>query len=181
MGLRFGLGHVGVLFFLGCVALAWGVTIPSAWQSTTEMFGGSLLVLLGLWTFLEWLREAGYAHAHPHRHRTRRADHTHFHIHLKDRHPHRHLHPHFSTVLGGLFALSGLRSLLLSAVPILQSRSTLWVAVYILLFGIGIVASMTAYGWISGSVLSSGLPRKWLTLILGFLSVGVGLYWISIS
>jgi hypothetical protein len=181
LGLRFGLGHVGILLLMGGFALLWNVTIPSSWQTAAEILSGSLLVLLGLWTFMEWLREVGYALPHSHHHGTRRSEHTHFHIHLRGQHPHRHIHPHVSSLLGGLFALAGIRSLLMSTVPILQTRSSLWASLYILLFGMGIVVSMTAYGWLAGSAISGRRTRKWLTLTLACLSVGLGLYWISVS
>lgn len=181
LGLRFGLGHMGVLVFLGGLALIWNLSVPSSWESRAETVGGGLLVLLGLWTFTEWLREAGYIHSHQHQHQLRNAPHTHVHFHLGGDHPHQHIHPHFSTFLGGLFALSGLRSLLLSAVPILETRSLLWALAYILIFGLGIVVSMAVYGWVAGSALSGKGHRKWITLLLSALSVTLGVYWISAS
>ena len=179
LGLKFGLGHMLALLVVGSVMLLLGLKIPVFWQSGAEILGGCLLVLLGLWTFVEWLKEAGYAHSHRHFHWKGQVQHTHFHVHLGGHHPHKHLHPHSSTVLGALFALGGLRSLLLTSIPILQTRSLLSAAVYVCLFGAGVVASMGGYGWVVSSVLHRRRSRKSLTLALSFLSMALGLYWIS--
>ena len=179
LGLRFGIGHMGLLLVLGTVVLLGNVGVTVWWESKAEVFGGGLLVLLGAWTFTEWLKEIGYIHSHPHQHSGQ--EHEHLHFHFKARHPHRHFHPHFSTLLGALFALSGLRFLLLGAVPILQSRSFFWAFIYVLLFGAGVVTSMSLYGWVAGSVLSRRPSRSWITLLLSASSVALGAYWISTS
>lgn len=181
LGLRFGLGHMSVLLLLGSLALLWNFTVPLVWESRAERLGGGLLILLGLWTLLEWLRDAGYIHSHQHQHALRDVAHTHFHMHLGGEHPHRHVHAHFSTVLGALFALSGLRSLLLSVLPILQTRSLAWALIYILFFGVGIVVAMSAYGWAAGLALRGWGQRHWITLAVGTLSLGLGVYWIAAS
>ena len=181
LGLRFGLGHMAMLVVLGAVALLWNFTVPAAWESRAGVLGGALLILLGGWTFAEWFKDVGYVHSHPHQHRHRGQAHEHLHFHLKARHPHQHVHPHSSTLLGALFALSGLRTLLLGAVPILQTSSLFWALVYILLFGAGIVVSMTVYGWLAGLAFNRRRHRSWISLLLGASSVTLGAYWIVTS
>lgn len=180
MGLSFGLGHMGVLILLGGAALLFNFTIPDQWERNAEIFGGGLLILLGAWTFAEWLREVGYIHSHTHSHGHGK-EHEHYHFHFHGRHPHQHVHAHLSTLLGGLFALSGVRALLLMVVPILEVRSLYWALGYIVVFGIGIVVSMTAFGLLAGSALNRTRHRSRITLLLSASSVTLGAYWIYSS
>ena len=90
LGLRFGMAHGGVLLVLCTLALIWNFSVSPAWESRTEIFGGGLLILLGAWTFVEWLREAGYIHSHQHTHAPDAAPHTHYHFHLQGDHPKKH-------------------------------------------------------------------------------------------
>ncbi len=178
LGLRFGMAHAGVLLVLFTLALIWNFSVSPAWESTAEVFGGAVLVLLGAWTFLEWLREAGYIHSHVHTHASGATPHTHYHFHLQGDHPKKHTHPHASTLLGALFALSGLRALLITAVPILQSKSLWLILLYLGVFGLGIVLSMTVWGLIIGSALKGERSGHWVSLTLSVSSVALGSYWI---
>ena len=178
MGLRFGLGHMGLLVLLATGALIWNFTVSSLWEERAEMLGGSLLIILGFWTFTEWLKEVGYIHSHEHTHGEGQRRHSHFHFHWQGEHPADHVHPHFSSFLGALFALSGLRALLLSAFPLLQARSMAWALLYILVFGAGIVTSMSIYGLIIGSRLGNLLRRDGVTLLLSAASVSLGVFWV---
>ncbi len=84
------MAHGGVLLVLCTLALIWNFSVSPAWESRTEIFGGGLLILLGAWTFVEWLREAGYIHSHQHTHAPDAAPHTHYHFHLQGDHPKKH-------------------------------------------------------------------------------------------
>ena len=179
LGLRFGMGHAGVLLVLCTLALIWNFSVSPAWESRAEILGGALLILLGAWTFLEWLREAGYIHSHQHTHAPGAAPHTHYHFHLRGDHPKKHTHPHTSTLLGALFALSGLRALLITAVPIVQSRSLWLILLYLGVFGLGIVLSMTVWGLLIGSALKGESSGHWVSLTLSLSSVALGIYWIG--
>lgn len=178
VGLRFGLGHMGILVLLSAAALMWNFSIPPSWESRAEAVGGGLLIALGLWTFTEWLKDVGYVHSHAHTHDGRQSSHSHLHFHLRGDHPHQHTHIHFSSLLGAFFAFSGLRALLMSAFPILSADSLHWALFYILAFGLGIVVSMTAFGLLLGSWLGRGLGRRWVSLVLSAASIGLGTYWI---
>ncbi|MBI4444586.1 MAG: hypothetical protein HY645_01650 [Acidobacteria bacterium] len=179
-GLRFALGHSSALVFLVGAALLFSFAVPRSWETHAEVFGGVLLILLGAWTLLEVLLKRAYVHSHMHDHWLWRRRHEHQHLHFKNPHPGRHLHPHFTTVFGGLFALSGLRSLFLTSMPILNAHSVLGALLAVAFFGLGITASMSAYGWLAGSTL--GKCRKGsVSVILGSLSLMLGVYWIYIS
>ena len=179
LGLRFGMAHAGVLLVLCTVAVIWNFSVSPAWESRAEIFGGALLILLGAWTFLEWLREAGHIHSHQHTHAPDAPPHTHYHFHLQEDHPKKHTHPHTSTLLGALFAFSGLRALLITAVPIMQSRSLWLILLYLGVFGLGIILSMTVWGLIFGSALKGERSGHWVSLTLSLSSVALGMYWIG--
>ena len=181
MGFRFGLGHMGILVLWGTGALIWNLTVSPQWESRAEILGGGMLVLLGLWTLVEWLGQVGYIHSHSHSHGSGRRVHSHLHFHFRGRHRQEHTHPHVSSFLGALFALSGLRSLLLGLFPVLQGNSATWAMLYILVFGLGIVSSMTAYGLVASAVVGRPRSRGWVTCSLGVSSIAVGIYWIWTS
>ncbi len=90
-----------------------------------------------------------------------------------------HTHPHASTLLGALFALSGLRALLITAVPIVQSESVWLILLYLGVFGLGIVVSMTVWGLAVGSALRGERSGHWVSLTLSLSSVALGIYWIG--
>ena len=181
MGFRFGLGHMGILVLWGTGALIWNLTVSPQWESRAEILGGGVLILLGLWTFVEWFGQVGYLHSHSHSHGSGRRVHSHLHFHFKGRHRREHSHPHGSSLLGALFALSGLRSLLLGIFPVLQGNSATWAMLYILVFGLGIVSSMTAYGLVAKAVVGRPRSRGWVTCSLGLSSITAGIYWIWTS
>ena len=181
MGFRFGLGHMGILVMCGTGALIWNLTVSPQWESRAEILAGGVLILLGLWTFAEWLGQVGYIHSHSHSHGSGRWVHSHLHFHFKGKHRQEHTHPHVSSFLGALFALSGLRSLLLGIFPVLQGNSVTWAMLYILVFGLGIVISMTAYGLVASAVVGRPRSRRWVTCSLGVSSIAVGIYWIWTS
>ena len=181
LGLRFGIGHAGVLLILCTLSLTWNFSVSTVWEVRAEIFGGALLVLLGIWTLLEWLKEAGYIHSHQHTHSEADKPHDHYHFHWKGEHSKKHIHPHTSTIMGAVFALSGLRALLMTAVPILQSKSLWSILLYLGVFGLGIVLSMTIWGLILGLALQGRKSGHWVSLALSLSSLALGIYWIGSS
>ena len=192
-GVRFGLGHMGTLTVFGLAGLVLKVAIPGTLERLGEVLGGVLLVMLGIMAAYEAL--LGHRHPHSHLEGTpagpQSVSHSHWHRHPFGAHPghgdeaqHARAHNHGPTALlvGGLFALSGLRSLLLM-LPLTLAASTLsTMAGYILIFGLGIVLSMGVYGWLAAQAFTAaarthpalGAART----AAGLLSVAVGVYWV---
>ncbi|HEA64923.1 MAG TPA: hypothetical protein ENI02_02140 [Candidatus Aminicenantes bacterium] len=120
VGLRFGLGHMATLVFIGSLGIILNFTIPPSLQKGSEILGGTLLVLLGGWTLYDSLKGKFYSHGHIHAHSEQNHQHPHFH--LWGRHKASHLHLHLATFLGSAFALSGIGALLV-AIPVVLAES----------------------------------------------------------
>ena len=177
LGFRFGAGHTGLLMTLAILALCSGMAVLDQWQVWAEQGAGGLLICLGLWSLADWLRKNERLHSHYHSHPDGTI-HRHLHFHLRTQTTPRHAHPHFPALLGGLFATSGVRSLLLGIVPLVQAQSRLWAFLCILLFGMGVMVAMTLYGWLAGSALRRIEAQGRVNLLLGVSTLAVGIYWI---
>ena len=90
-------------------------------------------------------------HSHPHEHGG--GAHRHFHAHLFGASQHRHRHGKLAATLGGLFALSGTRSLL-AIVPAALAETALISFLRVGTFTAGIVLGMLAYGLVAGRALN---------------------------
>ena len=181
LGVRFGLGHMLVLLIFGSLCLVTKFTLPAEFERGTEIFGGVLLVGLGLWLLADRMSSHLYFHKHKHVHDD--VYHEHAHGHVGDAHPAEHAHLHLATFLGGAFALSGVVRLLI-IVPTVLLAATLWQGVvYIAIFGLGIILSMGLYGFLLTRFfdrLGSGEQVYRITsLVAGLASIAVGLVWIG--
>jgi len=146
--LRFGVGHAVVLGGLAAAAALSGFWVPAAWENAAEAVGGALLVLLGALALARALPLVLHRHAHAHDHGDPREPapahpHAHWHFHLGDRERHRHTH----LLLGGVFALSGVRALAVVVSPLLLAgRSPESALSFLLGFGAGVTLAMLAFG-----------------------------------
>lgn len=180
-GLRFGVGHSAVLILgAGLAAVGFGVINPQI-ERAGERLAGILLAALGAWTLIGLVRTRAYVHTHSHHHGSR--DHEHKHVHFSRLHRVEHHHPHLSSLLGGLFALGGIRSLLLAAVPLSRAGGAMEATALVLLFAVGIVAAMTVVGVASGKLLERAGPgaRSAVVLVVGAISLGLGAVWFFLS
>ena len=148
---RFALGHVGIVVAAGILGRFGYALLPVAWEPLFEIGAGALLALTGIVLLAGLLTGRIAVHAHAHEHGEGR--HRHFHLHLGTRGKHRHVHGSFAFALGGLFALGGARSLLAVA-PLTMTRSTLQAGAAVVLFTVGIVLAMWAYGMLAGRLLA---------------------------
>lgn len=182
VGLRFSLGHMATLALIGSLGIILNFTIPSSFEKGSEILGGTLLVFLGGWILYDLLKGKFYLHRHLHAHSGE--NHRHLHFHLWGRHKARHLHPHLPMVLGGAFALSGIGALLV-AIPVVLAESTGKSILYVLLVGIGIISSMSIYGFVTARffriLLRNRLLFKGSLMTTGLISIFLGLYWIIIK
>jgi hypothetical protein len=185
LAVRFALGHALLLSCGAALVLIFGWQIPVRFEQGGEFAGGCLLIAMGL--IVGWLAITGrlYAHAHAHPHGDG-ALHSHWHLHVGRQHTHR---PAFHTalpgVMGALFAISGLRALML-ALPLWeapgspQAFGTLLVLVTF--FAVGILASMSLFGIVLAHTLSArrmtGHLARFSAVATAAASFLLGIYWI---
>ncbi len=148
---RFALGHVAVLAVAGVATYYLRVSMPAGWEHGFELASAWLLVVSGAALLLGLASGRLTVHSHPHEHPG--GAHRHFHAHLLGARRHGHVHGKLAATLGGLFALSGTRSLL-AVVPAALAQTALISFLRIGAFSAGIVAGMLAYGLVAGRVFS---------------------------
>jgi hypothetical protein len=173
----FAVGHMLVLAVGASIAIAFGIVLPAAFEAGAEQMGGVLLIGLGA-TGL-WGVFSGRVHSHLHQEVDGR---TRWHLHFGAGH-HPHAHSRIPTVLGAVFAVSSLRALMLLE-PFGASAQTLAFPVLLLLnilFGLGILMSMSIFGVVLARVLSLGAVETMGRIAAGIVAVAsilLGLYWI---
>ncbi len=182
VAIRFGLGHAGVLAVGAALSLILGLAIPEAFERAAELFGGSLVVLLGAAALVEALGLR--IHSHPH---GKDGGHAHPHVHFGREHEHRgghgHGHGHGATLVGALLAVSGLRGLLL-LLPAAATRSPLVLGGAVVAFGVGVMVSMVAAALIGAAASYAGgraglrPSARWIRGVVGAASMSVGVFWV---
>jgi hypothetical protein len=176
----FAVGHMVVLGLGATAAIAFGLVLPAAFETGAERLGGFLLILLG--TLGLWGVVSGRAYSHLHPEDDGR---TRWHFHFGVGH-HPHAHSPLPTALGAVFALSSLRAIMLLE-PFGASASMLALPTLLLLnilFGIGILMSMSLFGVLLARVLSLGaveIISRVGALVVAVASVLLGAYWIWMS
>ena len=178
---QFACGHALMLGAGVCLALTLGWMLPAAFASGAERLGGAVLVLLGAAGC--WSTLSGKAYGHIHSENDGRSR-WHLHLGTKASHPRgAHGHPVIPTAIGALFAISSLRAMVLLA-PMgasLASMALPMVLLLVVLFGLGILLSMSLFGVVLARVLSlkrlESLGRS-AGLLVAAASVVFGLYWV---
>lgn len=148
---RFALGHAAVLAVAGLATYSLRVSMPPGWEHWFEVATAWLLLVSGSAMLLGLASGRLTVHSHPHEHSG--GAHRHVHAHLFGAGEHGHAHGKLAATLGGLFALSGTRSLL-AVVPAALAQTALISCLRVGTFSAGIVAGMLAYGVVAGRVLS---------------------------
>jgi nickel/cobalt exporter len=155
ISLRFGLGHAFVLAFFVSGASLVGAAIPESWERIAEMFGGLLLFAMGVVVLRHGTLHAPTSDA-----------------------------PR-ATLIGGVFALSGVRGLLLSLPALLLARHDwMGIAGYVLTFGIGVTTAMVGFGLAFGWARSAGdrfgrIGARLPSTLVGGFAVLLGLFWVG--
>lgn len=177
----FALGHAAVLAVGAVLAVTAGLLIPAAIASGAERVGGGLLVAMG--AFGLWSIATGRAYGHIHGMPSADAPHR-WHLHLsraRGQGAHRHASV-FPLIVGALFAVSGLRVVMLLQPFSLETHALAWPGLLglIVLFGLGILLSMSLFGVLLARALSiravTALGRT-AAAIIAVASIGLGLYW----
>ncbi|KPV39078.1 hypothetical protein AN478_12270 [Thiohalorhabdus denitrificans] len=174
------LGHGATILAIGIVVLALGWHLPEGLYALAEGGVGLVLIALGLWVWADLWRRG--VRLRPHRHGSR------LHVHLATP---AHLHPprtvrladHSPTMVGILHGFAGAAPLM-ALVPTLHQGGAWAGLAYLLLFSLGVLASMLAFGLLFGG-LQGWLARRGEALMNGFrllvgaLSLGLGGAWLA--
>ena len=181
----FALGHALLLAIGTALVLIVGWNIPIIVERAGEVLGGIILIglgAIGLW--MAWTHRL-YVHTHSHAHAPGETAHSHWHVHLgrEHRHPVPAGHSAVPGVLGGVFAISGLRALTLLA-PFETVRTSLVdLLALVLVFAVGILLSMSVFGIVLARAMKSSRVTAHVTeaaaLTTAVASIALGLYWIS--
>lgn len=185
IGVKFGLGHMGALAGAGLLCLALNLTIPERFERAAEIGGGLLLIVMGFWMIRDLLGVEVYAHHHRHRHDGH--EHAHVHLHVGSRaalHPQEHGHPHLSTLVGGLFAFSGARWMIVMLAELMAGHPAVpRLLIAIAAFGAGIITAMALYGALVsrcyGLASRHALVFRAVTLLTIVATIGTGVLWVS--
>ena len=186
LALKFAVGHAVLLAFGAGLVLFFGWQIPVRFEQGGEFIGGCLLIALGLVVgWLTWSKRL-YLHAHAHEGGDRGA-HSHWHLHLGQQHSHRpSIHTVLPGVLGAVFAVSGLRALILS-LPLWNTAggaNHFWSLLFLVtVFALGILMSMSLFGIVLAHTLAdrrmTGHVARFSAAATALGSLVLGIYWIT--
>jgi cytochrome c biogenesis protein CcdA len=205
IGALWGLGHTVTIFAVGTAIILFNLVIPVRLGLSMELSVGFMLIVLGVWNVIGFLRSVpsipGHAdsketeiHSHPHRH----GDyiHTHPHSHEPERHSHSLQQTPLARLdrsLGMIWAYQFLRPLIVGVVHglagsaavallILASiRNSSWAIAYLFLFGLGTIAGMMLITMSIASTFRLAVNRfqhfsRRLALASGLVSLVFGLF-----
>ncbi|HJN44869.1 MAG: hypothetical protein QGI10_16235 [Vicinamibacterales bacterium] len=185
VALRFACGHA-ILLAAGATAIVLaGWQVSAAVERGGELVGGALLVGLGV--FGLWALATGriFIYGHAHRHGEPAHDGWHLHLGAPNRHPRASAHSHLPTILGAVFAVSGLRALTLLTpfgATATATGSLVTVLGLVVIFAAGLMLAMCLFGVVLARLMSSqtllGMGRA-ATAVTALASVGLGCYWLA--
>lgn len=181
---RWALGHGSVLLFFGAAMFFLGMMIPVELSHFAEILVGVVLVLIGARIVIDIVRARAHLHFHQH-------DHLLPHAHWHQHHPVKvhvdasHQHQHKAVLIGMLHGVAG-SAPLLALLPISRLHDPMSGMAYLLVFGIGTLASMLFFGGILGKSMSwlhcySQRTIKATRLVIGLGAIVFGAIWIQVS
>lgn len=179
-GLRWALGHGGIVLLAGSAILLLRLDIGGDAGAWLERVVGLSLILLGGWVVVT----ARTLHAHPHVHADGRA-HSHLHAHpagVGEPHPREHRHRHAATAFGALHGLAGTAPVV-ALIPVTSADSAGAGVAYLLAFGVGTAAAMGLYAMCAGLVVNRAASvsvrlARGVARAAGAATVVVGLVWL---
>ncbi len=185
--LRFAAGHAAVICAAALLAHFGRMALPASWERGFDLTAATLLIGTGLALVTGLITGRLSIHSHGHQHGA--GEHRHLHAHFGGRTTHQHGHGKLAFLLGGLFALGGARSLLV-IVPVALAQTFSASMIRVLAFTAGIVAAMSAYGFVAGHLLTranqeGGTPQR-QQLLFRLTTAGVAVFciaagWITFS
>jgi ABC-type nickel/cobalt efflux system permease component RcnA len=161
LGALWGAGHTSSLVLVSLLIFVFSMNIPNEMFSNFEFGVGVMLVILGVFTYLN-RRLVGEKHIHTHTHDD--LVHTHPHAHDKV-----HSHGHKSYIIGCIHGLAGSGSLVVLALSTLHDLQT--ILSFILVFGIGSIVGMMLVSSAIGLPFSLSVYSERINKILRY-SVG---------
>ena len=188
IGAFWGAGHLLTIFLIGSVLVMLRLKIPPRVEWALELVVALVLIGLGVSTIFKCF--TGRFHFHQHRHGEGAHAHLHFHTasqlnHAHTSHSEQLLHHRAPLLLGmahGLAGTAGLALLVLTSIP-----TRMLGILYLIVFGLGALAGMAAFGLVLGGALALSAAREthrlqWLNamrLLAGTSSgmLGVVLVW----
>ncbi len=169
LGALWGAGHTSSLVLVSLLIFVFSMNIPNEMFSNFEFGVGVMLVILGVFTYLN-RRLVGEKHIHTHTHDD--IIHTHPHTHDKV-----HSHGHKSYIIGCIHGLAGSGSLVVLALSTLHDLQT--ILSFILVFGIGSIVGMmlvsSAIGLPFSLSVYSERINKILRYLVGSISIIIGI------
>ena len=169
LGALWGAGHTSSLILVSLLIFVFSMNIPNEMFSNFEFGVGVMLVILGVFTYLN-RRLVGEKHIHTHTHDD--LVHTHPHTHDKV-----HNHGHKSYIIGCIHGLAGSGSLVVLALSTLHDLQT--ILSFILVFGIGSIIGMmlvsSAIGLPFSLSVYSERINKILRYLVGSISIIIGI------
>ena len=169
LGALWGAGHTSSLILVSLLIFVFSMNIPNEMFSNFEFGVGVMLVILGVFTYLN-RRLVGEKHIHTHTHDD--LVHTHPHTHDKV-----HNHGHKSYIIGCIHGLAGSGSLVVLALSTLHDLQT--ILSFILVFGIGSIVGMmlvsSAIGLPFSLSVYSERINKILRYLVGSISIIIGI------
>ncbi len=185
LALKFAVGHAVLLALGAGMALFFGWQIPVRFEQSGEFIGGCLLIVLGL--AVGWLTVSGRLYVHSHVHENgHEGAHSHWHLHVGRQHSHRPaIHTALPGLLGAVFAISGLRALVL-ALPLWNTAGGaghFWSLLFLVtIFALGIVISMSLFGIVLAHTLAArrmdGHVARFSAAATAIGSLALGVFWI---
>jgi len=177
-GMLWGVGHTIALMVVGLALLLFATAIPSWLTSSFEILVGIVLIMLGaslisgfkIGSFFKPFLRKNFTHSHPHFHELG-ISHTHEHSHdLK------HSHSHKPFIIGIIHGLAGSGVMVLF---ILTSIESFEIAIlYLVIFGLGSIASMTGVSAVIGlpfSKFGGSRTLRILTYSAAIFTIGIGI------
>ena len=169
LGALWGAGHTSSLILVSLLIFVFSMSIPNEMFSNFEFGVGVMLVILGVFTYLN-RRLIGEKHIHTHTHDS--VVHAHPHVHDTV-----HSHGHKSYIIGCIHGLAGSGSLVVLALSTLHNLQT--ILSFILVFGIGSIVGMmlvsSAIGLPFSLTLYSERINKILRYSVGSISIIIGI------
>ena len=169
LGALWGAGHTSSLVIVSLLIFVFSMNIPNEMFSNFEFGVGVMLVILGVFTYLN-RRLVVEKHIHTHTHDD--VIHTHSHAHDKV-----HSHGHKSYIIGCIHGLAGSGSLVVLALSTLHDLQT--ILSFILVFGIGSIVGMmlvsSAIGLPFSLSIYSERINKILRYLVGSISIIIGI------